>query len=173
MDSLAVSIASGAVNPGMHWKYKVRLAVVFGMFQGGMPLVGFWAGLLFQETIQTWDHWLAFLLLSGIGLKMVIEAVRPHENQSLDLTNSLLLLTLAIATSIDAMASGLAFTVMTVSIQAAVCTIGMITFSLCLVGPWIGKMFGPLLQNKVTLLGGLLLAGLGTKILLSHTGIIE
>jgi putative Mn2+ efflux pump MntP len=156
MDALAVSLA-------------LRMALFFGFFQMLMPVLGWLAGLGFKRAIASFDHWLAFGLLLLIGIKMIREARRPDNCRSRNNLLSLpVLLGLAVATSIDALAVGLSFSLLAVDIIAPVLVIGLVTFILSFLGVLAGHKFGSLIAGKVEILGGLILIAIGSKILLEH-----
>jgi putative Mn2+ efflux pump MntP len=170
MDAFAVSIISGAVFKELHIRYALRMAFFFGVFQAIMPLLGYAAGMSFVRHIEPYDHWIAFVLLAGIGGKMIYEGLKiPEVEKKLrDPSNLIILLALSIATSIDALAVGFTLTLVTEFIFRAVATIGVITFLISYVGYQLGKRFGHFFENKIEILGGLILIAIGAKILISH-----
>ncbi len=169
MDAFAVSIASGVTLKCFQVKPAFRVAVFFGGFQALMPVLGWIAGSSFQKYIQAFDHWIAFGLLSFIGGKMIYESFVIKEAESkCDPNNLTTIFILAIATSIDALAVGLSFSVLRVQIITPVIIIGIVTFLLSLVGVYIGGKFGSLFENKIELIGGLVLISIGSKILVEH-----
>lgn len=170
MDAFAVSVASGAAYKQLHVKHTLRIAVFFGGFQAVMPLVGALAGLSFKEYIADYDHWVAFVILSAVGGKMIYESFKITEAQKeYNPSNILVLLALSIATSIDALAIGITLSLVAASIVAAVIVIGLVTFLLSYLGVMLGKKFGHIFENKIEVVGGLVLIALGVKILLEHT----
>ncbi len=170
MDAFAVSVVSGSVFKNLHIKHALRMALFFGAFQAIMPLLGYAAGNLFAGYITAWDHWIAFGLLAAVGGKMIYESFKfsTVEEKSKDPSSLGVLLTLSIATSIDALAVGVTLSLMTASIMAAVTVIGIITFALSYGGFEIGKRVGHFFENKIEIIGGLILIGIGVKILISH-----
>jgi manganese efflux pump family protein len=170
MDTFAVSIATGGVYRQLHIKHALRMALFFGGFQALMPLLGWFAGEKLSVYISSYDHWVAFSLLAFIGGKMIYEAfeIEDVESKPQDPSNLAVLLTLSIATSIDALVVGITLTLVTTSIFEAVLTIGLITFIISYIGWHLGKRAGHLFENKIEILGGLILIGIGIKILLSH-----
>jgi putative Mn2+ efflux pump MntP len=147
----------------------LRLAVFFGGFQAFMPVIGYLAGLSVKEYIQNYDHWIAFGILSAVGGKMIYESLKIESvEKNKDPSNIYVLLALSVATSIDALAIGLTLSLITNSIIIAVIIIGLITFILSYIGVLIGKRFGHFFENKIEALGGLILIGLGLKILYEH-----
>jgi putative Mn2+ efflux pump MntP len=145
------------------------MAVFFGGFQALMPLIGSLAGLSAKEYIVDYDHWVAFGILGAVGGKMIYESFKIKSvEDNYDPSNVIVLLVLSVATSIDALAVGLTLSLITQSIAAAVIIIGLTTFVLSYFGVLIGKKFGHFFENKIEILGGLILIGLGIKILIEH-----
>ena len=171
MDAVAVAMAHGCASKKVDLRQALRLAFFFGLFQLLMPVIGWLAGLGFTRIISRFDHWLAFLLLSFIGGKMMLEARRAPDCrvQSKRLSLPALLL-LAVATSIDALAVGLSFSALAVEIIVPVLLIGLVTFCLSLLAVFIGHRFGTWFAGKVEILGGTILLAIGLKILLEHLG---
>ena len=169
MDAFAVSIVSGAAYKQLNVKHAFRLALFFGGFQALMPLMGFLAGLTVKQYIADYDHWIAFALLSAVGGKMIYESskIKPAE-QNLQPFNLPVLLVLAVATSIDALAVGITLSLLRISIAMAAIIIGLVTFVLSYVGVFIGKNLGHFFESKIEVLGGLILIGIGFKILFEH-----
>lgn len=208
MDAVAVSIAKGMTLKKNLLKNAIRIAIFFGMFQGGMPLIGWFAGRYFEDYIKSFDHWIAFILLSAIGGKMIYESLKGNkerkeelkeidkvkkeeniivieeevssDNDSCDIScelksdelSSKSLTILAIATSIDALAVGVSFAFLDVSIIPAVTIIGLTTFVLCIVAVLIGKKLGCMLQKYAEIIGGVILIFIGLNILIEHLFII-
>ncbi len=170
MDAFAVSIVSGSLYKQLKIKHALRMAIFFGGFQAFMPLIGSLAGLSIREYIADYDHWVAFGLLAAVGGKMIYESFKIESaEKNLDPSNVLVLLILALATSIDALAIGITLSLIVSSIAVAVIIIGLVTFVLSYLGVFIGKRFGHFFENKIEALGGLILIGLGVKIVLEHT----
>ncbi len=173
MDAFAVSIANGVAGKKM--TAKIDTALILGLFFGGfqilMPTVGWLAGIGLRHFISKFDHWVAFLLLLAIGGKMIYESFESHDETKGSDASTLSLATLfvlAIATSIDALAVGLSLSFLNVSIWLPVIIIGLITFTLSFIGVHIGKKVGHIFGNRVELIGGLILIGIGIKILVEH-----
>ena len=153
MDAVAVSMTNGMCLKQMHVKHAFVTALAFGLFQGIMPLIGYFAGSVFAEKVNAIDHWLALILLGFIGGKMVYEAVKSDEDHTVcKVLTFRLLLVQAIATSIDALAVGVSFAALTVNIIAV----------------YIGKKFGDLLKQKAEIVGGIILILIGLKIFVEH-----
>ena len=169
MDAFAVSIVSGAAYRKLKIKHALTMAAFFGGFQAIMPLIGYLAGLTVKQYIEDYDHWIAFAILTVIGAKMIYESFKiKAEKENMDPTNIMVLLVLAIATSIDALAVGITLSFITSSIFTAVAVIGVVTFVLSYFGVFIGKRFGHFFENKIEAAGGLVLIALGVKILVQH-----
>lgn len=170
MDAFAVSIASGFAVRKLHFSYAVKIAFLFGLFQGFMPIIGWLAGSSLVEQITAIDHWIAFGLLSFVGGKMIYESKAFCEDEVCDQDPKriYILLTLAIATSIDALAVGLTLSFIDVDIVTPAIIIGAITFLLSLAGVYIGDKVGHFFESKIEILGGLILIGIGIKILVEH-----
>ncbi|MDD2370029.1 MAG: manganese efflux pump MntP family protein, partial [Sulfuricurvum sp.] len=129
-------------------------------------------GISFADYVQAFDHWIAFILLVGLGSKMLYEAYKNEFDEEVSDLSNKTLISLAIATSIDAMAIGVTFAFLQTDIFIAAGVIGLVTFILCVAAVYIGKKLGSLLESKAEMLGGLMLIGLGCKILLEHLGML-
>ena len=176
MDAFAVAVCQGLCMPKLNLRQGGVIALYFGGFQALMPLIGWFLGSQFASYIQSFDHWVAFVLLALIGGNMVREALSPEEEETSCAVNSKLdhkkLFMMAVATSIDALAIGVAFAFMDVLILPAVSLIGCTTFCLSLVGVVVGNFFGSRYKKRAELTGGIILILLGVKILLEHLGIL-
>lgn len=176
MDAFAVSICKGLKMQRFNVRHAGVIALAFGGFQALMPVIGWFLGKQFESYITGIDHWIAFVLLAVIGGKMAVESFKKEEedsskeNEKLDIKE---LLVLAVATSIDALAVGITFAFLQVSIVPAVSLIGVITFVLSAVGVFIGHKFGAKFKSKAELAGGIILILIGLKILLEHLGVIS
>ena len=169
MDAFVVSIVSGGAYRQLHVKHALRMAIFFGAFQAFMPLIGSLAGLSLKDYIQDYDHWIAFALLAAVGGKMIYESFKIKSvEENVDPSNVFVLLVLSVATSIDALAIGITLSFITSYIITAVTIIGLITFGLSYAGVVIGKKFGHFFENKIEAFGGLVLIGIGVKILCEH-----
>jgi putative Mn2+ efflux pump MntP len=170
MDAFAVSVVSGAVYEQLKTRHALRMAVFFGGFQALMPLIGSLAGMTVRAYIAGYDHWIAFVLLCGVGTKMIYESfkIKPTK-RNFNPSNILVLLALSVATSIDALVVGITISLLRIPLVLAVIVIGTVTFALSYLGVFIGKKFGHFFENKIEAIGGLILIGLGAKILLEHT----
>lgn len=170
MDSVAVSIAIGSKYRELFFSKTVFVALTFGVFQGAMPLAGYFIGISFAEYVQAYDHWIAFVLLVGLGGKMLYEAYQNEFDEEVTDLSAKTLISLAIATSIDAMAVGVTFAFLKDDIYTASAVIAVVTALLCLIAVYIGKKLGSLLESKAEMLGGVILIALGIKILAEHMG---
>jgi putative Mn2+ efflux pump MntP len=169
MDAFAVSIVAGSVYRQLRVRHALRMALFFGAFQAAMPLVGSLAGLGLKTYLNPYDHWIAFGRLAFVGCKMIYEAFAIESaEKNLDPSNLMVLLALSIATSIDALAVGVTLSLLTSSVAFAVVVIGLITFGLSYAGVVIGKRFGHFCESRIEVLGGLVLIGIGIRILLAH-----
>ena len=170
MDAFAVSVCKGLSLRGLKPRHAALVGLYFGGFQALMPVIGWLLGYRFERFITRYDHWIAFVLLAVIGVGMIREAKNAEElNDDLGFRTMLLL---AVATSIDALAVGITFAFLSVRIVPAACLIGVTTFLLSAVGVYIGHIFGLKYKAKAELAGGIILIGIGLKILLEHLGII-
>ncbi|MDP2849493.1 MAG: manganese efflux pump MntP family protein [Sulfuricurvum sp.] len=172
MDSVAVSIAIGSKYKDLLISKALFAAAVFGFFQGAMPIAGYFIGISFAEYVQSFDHWIAFVLLVGLGGKMLYEAYQNEFDNEVNDLSTKALITLGIATSIDAMAIGVTFAFLQTDIYTAASVIALVTFVLCIAAVYIGKKLGSLLESKAEMVGGVILIGLGFKILLEHLGVL-
>lgn len=176
MDAFAVAICQGLCMPKINWRHAGMIALFFGGFQALMPFTGWLLGSQFADYIQAFDHWVAFLLLGFIGGNMIREALNPEEEETACAVAAKLdykrLLLMAIATSIDALAMGVMFALLKVSIVPAMTIIGCTTFCISLAGVAVGNFFGARYKKRAELSGGIILILLGVKILLEHLGIL-
>lgn len=174
MDAFAVSICKGLSMKKMNWKKALIIGLYFGGFQAIMPVLGYSLSKGFENFVTSIDHWIAFILLSIIGGKMVKDAFSQEnsENCNEDVGFKTMIV-LAIATSIDALAVGITFAFLNVNLILAIALIGSITFFLSVIGTKVGNVFGDRYENKAELLGGVILIFLGIKILLEHLNIIN
>ena len=169
MDAFAISIVTGSMYKQQPFKPAFLLAIFFGGFQALMPLIGFACASTLISYIEGYDHWVAALILSAIGIKMIYESFKIKQaRKDFDPCNIAVLLFLSIATSIDALAVGFSLNLITNSVFWAILIIGFTTFCICYTGVFIGKSFGHFFENKIEAIGGLVLIGIGLKILLQH-----
>lgn len=173
MDAFAVSVCKGLAMKKMSWKKAIIIGLYFGIFQAVMPVIGYFLGTTFERFITYVDHWVAFILLVGIGINMVKEAFDKESENRNDNVDMKTMLVLSIATSIDALAIGITFACLKIHIVMPVITIGLITFIISVIGVKIGNRFGDKYGKKAGIMGGVILILLGIKILLEHLGIIN
>lgn len=174
MDCLTVSIVSGIILKEKSWKVILRMGFLFGFFQAMMPCIG-WLGISsFADAIEAYDHWIAFALLTFLGVNMIREAFKPVEEHHFNPARLITQLTLAVATSIDALAVGVSFACMgyremsTLSLPLWI--IGIVSFLFSIIGNLLGIRFGHAISNRLKpeLLGGAILIAIGCKILYTH-----
>lgn len=177
MDAFAVAVCKGLGMKKVNWRHAFVIALMFGGFQGLMPLIGWALGSQLTSLIEPVDHWIAFVLLAFIGGKMLWDAFHDDDGcetcgcaeERLDMRE---LLMMAVATSIDALAVGVTFAFLGVNAMAAVVVIGVTTFILSFVGVAVGNRFGARFEKPATIAGGVVLVFIGLKILLEHLGVI-
>jgi len=172
MDSFSVAISNGMANKTFKTTKALKISVFFGFFQAIMPIIGWYAGAHILDLISSFDHWLAFFLLTVIGSKMIYESIKNGPDKLASSLSIKVLLILSIATSIDALAVGLSLSLLNVSIMTLAIVTGVVTFVLSFFGVYIGGRFGCILKNRVEALGGLILVAIGLKILLEHLEIV-
>lgn len=168
MDSVALSIASGAKCRTLSFLQVLKTVLIFGVFQALMPFLGYILGLSFVNFIQEIDHFIAFGILGFLGAKMILEAHHTKDEPCLINLSSKDLALGAVATSIDALAVGITFSFANVDVTYSCLIIGTVCFVLCTAACYVGKILGAWLEAKALVLGGLILIGLGTKILITH-----
>lgn len=168
MDAFAVSVAKGLATQRVRPQHYASVALWFGGFQALMPCLGFFLGLGFSTFIGQWDHWVAWLLLTLIGANMVKESFSKEEEGVAHGFGFWHMLTLAIATSIDALAVGVSFAFLEMSIWMPIAIIGLTTMLFSIAGVLLGKKVGERFKSKAELVGGIVLIGIGIKILWEH-----
>ena len=182
MDAFAVSITKGITIKNLKKSTAVKMALAFGLFQGGMPLLGWILGFSFKDYIEAIDHWIAFIVLGFIGFNMIkgFFEERKEEKSELeisattnesDVSNKEIIM-LAIATSIDALAVGISFAFLNVNIVPAASLICIITFLVCLIGVFVGNKVGDIFNGYAELVGGVILILIGFSIFNEHTQIL-
>ena len=173
MDATAVAAATGLAAPALRLRHYAAVGLLFGGFQAGMPVLGWLLGRTVGPSLAAWDHWIAFALLGGIGAKMLIEARRgggeaAPGDRARDPFAPMLLVALAVATSIDALAVGVTLPMLGAELLPAVTAIGLTTATLSAAGLALGHRVGARLGSGLEVVGGLVLIGLGAKILVEH-----
>jgi len=184
MDATAVAAARGLAAKHIELRHTLTIAVAFGGAQALMPLLGAWLGGAIGPSVEAWDHWIAFVLLGGLGLKMLHEArnaqreaqsVQSNEGANADATDratdpfgARIVAALAFATSIDAFAAGISLPMLGAPLFVSIVTIGITTAILSAVGLHAGRRFGAMLGPRLDAFGGVVLIAMGTKILVQH-----
>ncbi len=171
MDSLAASVTTGSVIKEYKRRHIFRIASIMAMFQAGMTMMGYFAGIGFSNYICSLDHWIAFFLLLYIGGKMVYEELSANDEDENCKSNPLCNKTiccLAIATSIDALAVGISLALISTGIMIQALTIGLVTFAFSVFGVYFGGRFGRNINLRLELIGGIILILIGFKILSEH-----
>lgn len=169
MDAFAVALSAGVVLPVLTGRHLFRLSFHFGLFQGLMPIIGWLIGARIYNLVAGFDHWLAFGLLMFIGVRMVREAFdHDEETQRRDPTRGMTLITLSVATSIDALVVGLTLGVLQVDVWYPALVIGVVAALFTFVGMMLGRRVGALWGQRMEVFGGVLLCCLGIKILIEH-----
>ena len=177
MDAFAVSICKGLAMPAVNKKQALLIGAYFGVFQALMPLAGWLLGSQFARHVTELAPWIAFVLLAWIGGSMLRESLSKKEEdeevEPVELRHKELFL-LAVATSIDALAVGVSFSMveLSVSIGAAAALIGCTTFAISVGGVFVGHIFGARYKNRAEFVGGAILILIGVKILLEHFGVL-
>ncbi len=172
MDAMAVAVCKGLSARKLKVSHAVITGLYFGGFQAAMPLAGFFLAKQFSTYIENIDHWIAFVLLVLIGANMLRESFGEAEEVNASFSPRAMI-PMAVATSIDALAIGVSFAFLKVSIGPAVTFIGVITFALSMLGVWIGHIFGNRFKSCAERIGGVVLILMGVKILLDHLGVFE
>lgn len=175
MDCLAVATAAGIAERQLRVARMTLMVIMFGLFQSGMVWIGHFAGYLFSETFRAIDHWIAFVLLAIVGIGMIREGIHSKENKTEKRKNFLnikVMILMAVATSIDALAVGVSMAFMriadTYDILMPIIVIGAISSLITVLGLAIGIVLGRHISTKATIVGGVILIGIGVKILIEH-----
>lgn len=172
MDCFSVSITSGIILRRIRWQTFLTIAFFFGLFQALMPLIGWFSASRFYQMIEKFDHWIAFGLLFILGIRMIKESLEDEEHHHFDPTRLAVILTLAIATSIDALAVGISFACIGITTWSAISfpivIIGLVSFVFSIIGCLTGVYFGKRINLRAELWAGIILIGIGAKILFEH-----
>lgn len=172
-DAFAVAIGKGlALGPRANARRGITVGLWFGIFQGLMPVIGWALASTFADAIEAWDHWIAFGLLTLLGVRMLWGAFAGGEDEHDDEMSWRAMLVLAVATSIDALAAGIGFTLAGIPVLSAALAIGLVTFALSGIGVRLGSLLGARWQTGATVAGGLLLVAMGVSILAEHTSFL-
>jgi len=169
MDAFAVSIGIGVKNKYFDKFLALKVGMLFGFFQGVMPLFGYLSNLGLGSAIESIDHWVAFILLGILGGKMLYESFGENIEEDIAAITNKLLLYLAIATSIDAMAAGFTLNLLQLNPYISMIIIGVVTYIFSFLGVYIGSQGGGYLEDKAEKIGGMILIAIGLKILIEHT----
>jgi len=168
-DTFAVSLSLGIVRKKILFRQAIPVALVLAIFQAGLLVIGYFLGSIISDIVKAADHWIALILLTFLGVKMMIEAIKTRETHELENSNSRwTLLTVAVGTSIDAFAVGISFALLNMRIWYSGVIIGAVTFLASMTAIRIGKSAGMMLGKKVEIAGGLILIAIGVKIFLEH-----
>ena len=177
MDAFAVALSKGLSMRKLNMKAGILIAVFFGFFQAFMPFIGWLVCRNFEKYITRVDHWIVFVLLGFIGIKMIVDAIKDSKKEKKEEKEDQIrvgeLFLLAIATSIDALAVGISFAFLSINIWSSITIIGITTLILSFIGVLIGCKFGARFQTKAQIAGGIILILVGVKILLEHLGVIH
>jgi manganese efflux pump family protein len=169
-DTFAVSLSYGVIQNKILFRPAVRIAIVMAFFQSGLLVTGYFLGSLISDIMKAADHWVALILLSVLGIRMLIEGLKKKEkDERRDYSSPMTLISMAIGTSIDAFAVGISFALLNIRIWYSAVIIGTVTFLASMIAIRIGKSAGERLGNKVEIIGGLILIAIGIKIFLEHT----
>ncbi|HOP00357.1 MAG TPA: manganese efflux pump MntP family protein [Bacteroidales bacterium] len=168
-DTFAVSLSFGVVQNRIIFREAVRVAFVMAFFQAGLLIVGSFFGSLMSSFIKAADHWIALIILSFLGVRMIVEAIKGRDdNKRRDYTRTPELIAASVGTSIDALAVGISFALLEIRIWISGLVIGIVTFLAAMTAIRLGKSAGSRLGCRVEILGGLILIGIGIKIFLEH-----
>jgi len=167
-DTFAVSISAGLTNNSIKFKQAIKVAFVFAFFQALMPFLGWLGGSQIEEFITAIDHWIAFGLLTLIGIKMVLDSFKKGEEKQFNTTKISVLIGAGIATSIDALIVGVSFAFIDFNIIHSVLIIGFTTFLVAMIGMLFGKQANNKFGKRFEILGGIILFAIGLKILIEH-----
>jgi len=169
-DTFAVSLSLGVIRSSILFRQATRVAIVFAVFQGGLTIAGYFLGSIISNSLKVMDHWVALILLGFLGVKMIFEGLKKTtEEGTRDFSSAIVLLTIALGTSIDAFAVGISFALLDVKIWEAGILIAAVTFIASMTAIRIGKSAGERLGNKVEIVGGIILIAIGLKIFIEHT----
>jgi manganese efflux pump family protein len=168
-DTFAVSLTYGVMQNKIFFRQATRIAIILAIFQAGLTVAGYFLGSVISESVKAFDHWIALGLLGFLGAKMIFEGLkRSEEKEVKDYSKPLILLTVAIGTSIDAFAVGISFAFLDFKIWSSGIIIGIVTFLASMTAIRIGKSAGGKLGGKVEIIGGAILILIGLKIFLEH-----
>jgi len=167
-DTFAVSVSSGLIRKEIVFWQAVRIAFILALFQAFMPVFGWLGGITIKNWIEPFGHWVALGILTILGIKMLIESQKDSEDKTIDPLNIKVIISMALATSIDAFAVGISFAIIQVNMILAVLIIGSVTFTVSMLGILFGKKTGSHFGQKMEIIGGLILIAIGIKIVIEH-----
>ncbi len=167
-DTFAVSVSTGIVTDRLRFRQAIRIALVLALFQGAMPLMGWLGGRQVEQYFSHLDHWIAFALLTALGIKMISETLSQKTTKPFNPLMLTVAIGMAVATSIDALVVGVSFAFLEINIYHSSILIGVVTFFAAMVGMLLGKNVSGKFGNRVELLGGIVIIAIGLKILISH-----
>ncbi len=167
-DCFAVAISGGSSIKKHRLKNALKIAGFFGIFQALMPLIGLSIGNILKKIIFNFTHWVAFILLLAIGIKMIIESFKKEDQKQKNILNNYTLIILSLATSIDALVVGFSLALLDMPVIISILIIGLLTFLISILGYYIGNKASKILPGKAELVGGLILIGIGIKIIIEH-----
>lgn len=172
IDCFTVSVTSGIILGRVHWQTFLKMAFFFGFFQALMPFIGWLGASHFRHQIEDYDHWIAFGLLSFLGIRMIRSYFKVEKKSHFDPTKLKVIILMAIATSIDALAVGISFAFTgfkhLASLTHPLLAIGIASFAISMAGSILGVYFGKRINLRMELCGGIVLIAIGTKILIEH-----
>jgi putative Mn2+ efflux pump MntP len=168
MDALSVSIAGGIESKKAQVKDAIKVAAFFGLFQAGMPLIGWYIGEVLSTVVAATAHWIAFILLTVIGVKMIKESFNHDEHESKNILGTKTLIILSIATSIDALVVGITLGLFNIPLLLSITIIGIVTFIFCFFGYLFGNRLGKIFGKRIEIVGGITLIAIGFKILIEN-----
>lgn len=169
VDSFAASVCSGLAIKKIHFFQAVKIAFFLAVFQGGMPIIGWFTGWELKYLIKDFDHWIAFILLAGMGSKMIYESITAKEKDcSFNPLKLIVLIGISVATSIDALVVGLSLAFLDVVIWFPAIIIGIVTFIVSMLGMLLGKKIGSKMSKRFEIFGGIVLILIGLRILIEH-----
>jgi putative Mn2+ efflux pump MntP len=170
-DAFAAAVGKGSALQTPRWSEALRTGAIFGIIEASTPLLGWGLGMTAANYVKSWDHWIAFVLLGGLGLRMVIEGLKAPESQTYEKPTRhpfWLLAVTAFATSIDAMVVGAGLAFLNVNILPVAAAIGFTTFAMVTMGVMVGRVLGVLAGKRAEIFGGVVLIGIGATILVEH-----
>jgi manganese efflux pump family protein len=168
LDAFAVSLGAGSIGRIGNHRGAVRLAFHFGLFQFLMPVIGWYIGFKIEPFVKSFDYWIAFSLLTYIGVKMILDSYKPVGEFRKDPSKGKHMVLLSVATSIDALVVGFSLAILMISVWYPAFIIGLVTALLSITGIYLGKVIGSKIGKKMEIVGGLIIIGIGIKIIILH-----